>query len=327
MIQPVMHDEALRRAADVVASLIQGEVFEVRDACVVIGEASAPLSDEASAQAIESEMDKGLIIVPHAVDEIVLLTQTCDLQQTTLDENRCLVAPLRKTTTQRAREALRGRRPGLAALPWVDSESVGDLSLITTVERSVLVGAARKGRPRNPLERLHFADTVARYLTRPALPDHINNVLKPFLRRIAERHDRDSPEGHCLSQVSELRLEAFPDIDGDAPALTVLVLIDEANLPVMPSGAQVDDDHIDDLVLQGIPAAAGAVLDAAEAVSKREAWSALTELWIQPAVEEAAGTDAVGSVAIAVINGEELSYARSRNAPVLDLRYLSTRAA
>jgi hypothetical protein len=326
MTQPVMHEAALQRAA-IVASLIQGEVLAIPDACVVVGDAAAPLSDETASLAAEIGVSEGLILVPHVVDDVVLLTQTCDLQVTTSGEYRCLVAPVKKVTEQRAREALRGRRPGLVALPWLDSESVGDLSLITTVERSVLVGAISRGRPRNPLERLHLAEMIGRYLTRPALPTHINDVLAPFLRRISERHDRDSPEGRCLSQVSEFRLEASPDLDSAAPALTVLIVIEAADLPSLPRDADLNDQYIDELIQQGINAAARAVLDADGAVVKREAWTALGELWIQPAADQAARSDGVGSVDILALNGEELSYARSRNAPVLDLRYLSTRAA
>ena len=42
-------------------------------------------------------------------------------------------------------------------------------------------------------------------------------------------------------------------------------------------------------------------------------------------MNKAAQTEDLGSVEANVLNGEELSYARSRNTPVLDLQYLSTR--
>ncbi len=54
---------------------------------------------------------------------------------------------------------------------------------------------------------------------------------------------------------------------------------------------------------------------------------ALAECWIKPAVELVPAIDGVGSVEITVLNGEEFSYARSLSAPILDLRYLTTRAA
>jgi hypothetical protein len=297
------------------------------DACVVLADAENPLSSDAARIAADDGVTSGLIVVPQPVDDVVLLTQTCDLQFTTADEHRCLVAPVVRVSGRMAREALRGRRPGLAGLPWVDDESVADLSRITAVERSMLIDAASRGRPRNPRERIHFADTVSRYLTRPALPDPINKVLSPFVQRIAEKHDRQSVEGRCAYAVSELRVEATPDLDADRPALNVLMVLEETELPRLPAGVVVDQERIDDLVAAGRTRAAEAVQFAIGPLDKREAWTALAECWIQPSVELVPQVAGVGSVGIDVINGEELSYARSLNAPVLDLRYLSTRAS
>ena len=218
MTQPTFIEDALQSAA-VVARLIQGEVLGAADACVVLAEASAPLSAEAVEVAANEGVGSGLIIVPHAVDDVVLLTHTCDLQRTTPEEHRCLLAPMIHMSEQFAYEALRGRRPGFAALPWIGPTAVADLSRVTTAERSVLVGAPSKGAPRSPEERLHFAETIGRYLARPALPDAVNDVLAPFVRRIAEKHDKQSPEGRCAHKAAELRIEATPDFDHRAPAL------------------------------------------------------------------------------------------------------------
>jgi hypothetical protein len=326
MSQPTLLEAALQRAA-AVSSLIQGEVLGVSDACIVLAEAASPLSPEASEVAAAEGVPSGLIAVPNAVDYVVLLTQTCDLQYTTIDEFRCLVAPAVITTENVAWEAWRGRRLGLAGLPWFGPAAVADLSRITAVERSVLIGAASHGRPQAPQERFHFAETISRYLTRPALPDPINEVLAPFVKRIGDKHDKHSPEGRCVYKVSELRLEATPDIDHEKPALNVLMILEEEELPQLPPPASIDDKRIDTLVTAGWGAAAEAVEQAHGPVAKREAWMALAECWIKSSVELAPTIEGVGSVEISVMNGEELSYARSINAPILDLRYLSTRAA
>lgn len=326
MTQPTVLAEALERAA-VVSRFIQGEVLGAADACVVLADASAPLSAAAAEIAAAEGAEGGIIVVPHVVDEVVLLTQTCDLQLTTFNEHRCLVAPVMHMSEQVAHEALRGRRPGLAGLPWVGLAAVADLSRITTVERSVLVEAVSRGRPRTQPERLHFAETIGRYLTRPALPDPVNEVLAPFVKRIAEKHDRQSAEGRCAHKVSELRLEATPDIDHEEPALNVLMILDEDELPQLPQGSYVDDDRIDRLIAGGRNSAAEAVHQSGDPAAKREAWTALAECWIKPSVDLVPSVNGVGSVEISVMNGEELSYARSLNAPILDLRYLTTRAA
>lgn len=326
MTQEALYSAAFQRAA-VVADLIQGEVLALADACVVLADAAAPMSDEAARAAIDDDVTEGLVVAAHATDDVVLLTQTCDLQETTPDEYVCLVAPVRQVSQQLAREALRGRRPRLAGLPWLDDSSVADLSFITTVERSLVIDVPTRGRPRTPRESQHFANAVARYLTRPAMPDHVNAVLRPFLERISQRYDRNSAEGHCLNQVAEFRLEASPDVDAAAPALTVLALVDEVDLPALPTRAEVDDTRVDQLVGRGIVAAAEQALRALDPVQKREGWTALGELWIRPSVDRAQQAPDIGSVEMIVLNGEELSYARSLNAPPLDLRYLSTRPA
>jgi hypothetical protein len=145
--------------------------------------------------------------------------------------------------------------------------------------------------------------------------------------RIAEKHDRESAEGRCAHKVSELRLEATPGIDHEEPALNVLMILDEDELPRLPKGAYIDDHQIDRLIGAGRTLAAEAVHQAGDPVAKREAWMALAECWIKPAVDLVPTVDGVGSVEITVMNGEELSYARSLSAPILDLRYLTTRAA
>src|SRR5262249_22050078 len=91
MTQPTLLEAALQRAA-AVSNLIQGEALGVADACVVLAEAAAPLSPESARVAVAEGMASGLLVVPHAVDNVILLTQTCDLQYTTPEEHRCLVA-------------------------------------------------------------------------------------------------------------------------------------------------------------------------------------------------------------------------------------------
>jgi hypothetical protein len=323
-VQPTSFELTLQRAA-AVSSWIQGEVLAAPDACVILAEASAPLSEE-SAQ-IAAETGTGLIVVPNSVDNVVLLTQTCDLQFTTEDEFTCLVAPVVDVTETMAHEAWRGRRPRLTGLPWVSSTAVADLSRITTVERSVLIDVASLGRPRTLKEQLQFAETIGRYLMRPALPDQVNDVLKPFVKHLSDKHDKNSPEGFCVHKVAELRVEATPEIDSENPALNVLMILDEEDLPSLPNGADVDDTRIDTIRNTGLNKAVEAVRTAIGPIEKREAWTALAECWIKPSIELAHDITGVAGVEISVMNGEEFSYARSLNAPRLDLRYLTTRAA
>jgi hypothetical protein len=322
-VMPSGREEALQRAGAGVIGFIQGEVLALPDACVVVADAAWPL-DDASAEVAAEEGDDGLILVPEAVDVIVLLTQTCDLQETTPEQRNCQVAPVVERGETFAREVLRGRRPGWVALPWYRRAAVAELARITTLERSVLVGARSLARPDTPRERLHFAESVSRHFTRAALPDPVVEVLRPLLERMRDRSGRASDEGRCIEQIATIRVEAVPDLDAPAPHLTVLLVLDVENLPSI-GGAELDHDGIDDLVSRGRAAAATAAQRAADPIAKREAWIALTELWLQPAVELAEATPGVDSIDVLVLNGDELSFARARNAPELDLAYLSTR--
>jgi hypothetical protein len=315
-------EDALRRA-DTVKGLIQGEVLELADVCVVIADAAWPLDDSSEEAAAETS-GTGLVVVPEAVDVVVLLTQTCDIQSTTTEERHCQVAPVLDRGSTFARETSRGRRPGWVALPWYTPTAVAELSRITTLERSVIVDVQSLGRPTTSREQLHFAEAVSRHFTRPALPDDVVTVLRPFLERMKERHDRASNEGRCIEQIATLRLEAVPDLNAPTFDLTILVVLETEVLPCVNED-DIDQDRIDALVARGTVPASEAAQQTTDPIGKREAWTALAELWLQPAVAVAQSVATVDDVAIEVLNGDELSFARSRNSPELDLAYLTTR--
>lgn len=321
---PSGREEALQRAGAGVIGFIQGEVLALPDVCVVVADAAWPL-DDSSAELAAEEGDDGLIVVPEAVDVVVLLTQTCDFQETTSEQRNCQVAPVVERGETFAREVLRGRRPGWVALPWYHSTAVAELARITTLERSVLVGVQSLARPGTPHQRLHFAESVSRHFTRAALPDPVVEVLRPLLERMRDRHGRASDEGRCIEQIATIRVEAVPHFDAATPYLRVLLVLDVENLPSI-GGAELDHNGIDDLVSRGRAAAATAVQQATDPIAKRKAWLALAEHWLQPAVEIADATPEVDGIDVLVLNGDELSFARARNAPELDLAYLSTRA-
>ena len=204
MTQLTLIESALQRAA-AVSSLLQGEVLGVADACVVLAEASAPCPRRRRTSRLRGHSPVGL-----SSCRTPSTTWCCSRRRATCSSRQPLSTVSGSAGVTRfravrirgmARPSARVRGVALGRLT-----PVADLSRITTVERSVLVAAVSRGRPHTLLERLHFAETVGRYLTRPALPDPINEVLAPFVRRIAEKHDRESAEGRCAHKVSELRL-------------------------------------------------------------------------------------------------------------------------
>jgi hypothetical protein len=318
-------ERALRRAEGV-KSFIQGEVLGPRDLCVVLADGGWPLSD-LSAAAAGQLSSQGVIVVPEPVDVVVLLTQTCDLQKTNSEARLCQLAPVIDRGENFAHEAQRGRRPGWAAVPWHSATGVVDLARITSVERSLIIGAASLGRPMTPGEQLHFTESLSRHFTRVALPDPVVDILAPFLKRMKEKYDRNSNEGRCISMIPTggLRIEATPGLDDPAPALCLLIVLETSNLPRLADGLDLDQSNVDALIEQGHDTAAKAALDSANPIHCREGWTALAELWTQEVVNLIAETPQVSSLDVEVLSGDELTFNRLRNAPELDLAYLSTR--
>jgi len=115
----------------------------------------------------------------------------------------------------------------------------------------VIIGAESLGRPGTPAERLQFAESVSRHLTRIALPDTIVVALAPMFERMADRHDRQSPEGRCISAVASIRLEAARSMDAQSPDLTVLVVLEAEDLPRLAGDAETIDAEVDRLVAAG----------------------------------------------------------------------------
>lgn len=327
MIGDETQERALRRAEGV-KSFIQGEVLDLRDLCVVLADGEWPLSDLSAAAAAQVS-SQGVIVVPEPVDVVVLLTQTCDLQKTNSEARLCQLAPIVDRGETFAREAQRGRRPGWVAVPWHSAASVVDLARITSVERSLIIGATSLGRPTTPREQLHFTETLSRHFTRVALPDPVCDVLAPFLKRMKEKHGRQSSEGRCITIIPTggLRIEATPGLDDSAPALCLLIVLESSDLPRLADGLDIDQSHVDALIDQGHDAAAKAALDSTNPIRCREGWTALAELWTQEVVNLIAQTPRVSSLDVEVLSGDELTFTRLRNAPELDLAYLSTREA
>jgi hypothetical protein len=311
--------------AQQVSALIQGEVLSLPDACVRLADGRWPLTAEAKSAADTVRSD--LLIVPVAVDFVAVLTQTCDLQRTTEEDAFCQVAPVLTVTEQMANEVARGWRPRYVAIPWFNASAVADLGRVTTVERSLLVDAQSVGRPGDPATRFHLAEMIGRHTSRAALPDSVSEAVRPILARMKSKNDKQSSEGRCVRLLASIRAEARPHFDAVPLDLTLLFVISEEDLPSLPASVEPDHANIDKLVLAGATAAADAVERATDALAARESWIALTEIWAREARIHSESSDDVSSVSAEVLNGEELSFARSRNAPELDLAYLSTRVA
>ena len=127
--------------------------------------------------------------------------------------------------------------------------------------------------------------------------------------------------------IANLRIEATPDFDDADPALRLLVILEAPDLPPAPDDMGLDQGRIDGLVASGNAKVAKEALEATDPISRREAWTALAELWTAEARKLVETTAGVASLDVEVLSGDEMSFTRLRNAPELDLAYLSSRAA
>ncbi len=321
-------DDAIQRASDAARLIKQGEVLSLSNVCLTTTHPLLPI-DAAAREAIENDsyaLAEEPLLVTEPVDEVVVLTQTCDLQRTSVDVRYCQVAPvLRNQNPALVHMIARGRKPGWAAIPWLDDSSIADLARISTIERSLLVDVRTMGSPATPGQEFDFATAVSRHFSRPALPEAVVDVLRILTDRIKARHGRQSSEGRSFTRVRSLRVEAIPGFDDPSPELRLLFILDEQDLPSLSPGVDVDHSTIDSLVQLGPAAASEAAMSPSlPALAAREAWIALTEVWAAAAKAAAEQSTAVASLEVEVLNASELSFARSEQAPELDFFYLST---
>lgn len=320
-------DDAIARAQEATRALLQGSILSMQDACVVLADPDNPMGPDAVAAAGELEDSDGppYLIVGEPTDEVAVLTQTCDLQNTSALERYCLVAPvLRDQSAELVRQVTKGWKVALAAVPWLDEFSLIDLGRVTTIERHLLVGATELAWPKTDREQFDLSSAITRHFGRIALPDSVVKVLRPITRRMRERHSKNSNEAAAIARVLSARVEANPSFDDPCPDLRVVFVVESLDMPSIESTVEVDRALIDGLRDRGIDAASTAALaDPTDAAACRAAWIALAELWTQEARATANSSDDVDSLDVEVLNDTELSFGRSLRAPELDVMYLS----
>ena len=306
--------------------LRQGDVLELPIAeTVLIADLERPLSGVAIEESAAG--GTGIQIVPVAAPRVVLLTQTCDLQRTGTGQLFAVVAVVEERTPTDASRAWRGNLPRLAGLPWLSPNAVADLSNVTTIERSLLIGAQRIATP-DVHERTQFSEILGRFYHRPAIPDQVIKALEPLQTKAKDKHDSPkSAVGRRFNDLYEIRILLEPDADDPCPDVTLLFLLEQTDLPPLPRGVDIDDAQVDSLLRQlDIDSVSNAIEVTGGALEVRHLWWAWAEFWARKVRAKTATLEGVGEIAIEVWSISEISYARASAAVLLDLGYLSTRA-
>ena len=306
---------------------LQGDVLELPIAeTVLIADLERPLSGAAIEESAAG--GTGIQIVPVAAPRVVLLTQTCDLQRTGTGQLFAVVAVVEERDPTDASRAWRGNLPRLAGLPWLSPTAVADLSNVTTIERSLLIGAQRIATP-DAHQRAQFSEILARFYHRPAIPDQVIKALEALQTKAKDKHDSpESAVGRRFNDLYEIRILLEPDVDDPCPDVTLLFLLEKTDLPPLPRDVDVDHAEVDTLVRRRDIDSVSRAIDVTEsALEIRHLWWAWAELWASKVRARAATLEGVGEIVTEVWSTSEISYERASAAVLLDLSYLSTRAS
>lgn len=313
--------------ADLASSRVfQGDVLALPDVSVRVVDPAFPLTTSAAEEA-EVEGTDSILAIADRHQHVVVLSQTCDLRRSSEKLPNFQVAPVLETDELTYTEVARGRRPGFAALPWFEPSRIADLAHITTIERSLLHDAKILGTIKSDDDRAVFAEAIARHFARVALPEGFTPLLRPLLDRMKKKAGKETMEGACLARIATIRIEASPNFSSPSPRLKVIFVLESKDYPNPEGHADLDMDLVENLVTGNqMEQAATMALDTTDVVRCHEGWLACAAIWTKKSVELASEAPDVDSVDFEVISGRQFSFERSRNAPELDLTYLTTRA-
>ena len=160
---------------------------------------------------------EGAELAEQRVNGLVVVSQTCDIVRSCLERPYLEVCPLVQVNDEALHHIERGRRPAYAYLPQLaDRMLVADLDRTMTVEKAMVLRWSRVPGCASDAEVRAFAQALARKRARFAFPDDFNLWARKLQGRLAEKHDRNSPEGRALRALREIRVQASPAWEGSA---------------------------------------------------------------------------------------------------------------
>lgn len=172
---------------------------------------------------------------------IAIVSQTCDIVRNCWDPDPeatvwpfVQVSPVVVLTGPAQGEAAGGHSTRFAPLPALGDDHFADLTICTTLEKSVLLGMATPVHGCvDDKQREAFAAAVARNRSRFAFPDGMEKVLKPLRRRIRDKRNKDSPEARRIADVMEIRVRRDDHTEWDSPLVEVelIFIVDPDKLP------------------------------------------------------------------------------------------------
>lgn len=204
----------------------QGDV--VRDEgleCLHLADLTRPHS-LASAQAANGAEGRAFVagqpeIVMAAFPGLVVLTQTCDLRRPCGERPFVEVAALTKVEGSWVTEIRGLRRPRFAYVPATEKDClVADLDRTMTVEKAVVACWKRTPGWTTDEELRDFQQALSRKHARFAFADDFHDAAAKLTSHLAQKHNKNSPEGAYLKALREIRVRAAPSWNDNSVQLS-----------------------------------------------------------------------------------------------------------
>lgn len=159
---------------------------------------------------------------------VVLISQTCDLQERRTLQGRSLVQVAQVVSLADSpllNDAISLAKPQYVPLPWFGEHYFADLDHVATVDRSLLMSIHDVASPVES-QRRRFSYLLGRYYSRAAIPDDVVKALKP-LQKKAEGAKQASLRRILDNAVEQIRVLPVPPFDsGEKSHLTIYLLLD-----------------------------------------------------------------------------------------------------
>ncbi|NMQ29139.1 hypothetical protein E4Q23_16055 [Candidatus Accumulibacter phosphatis] len=164
--------------------------------------------------------EAGADLAEQEVPGFVVVTQTCDVVRSCAERPFVEICPLVEVDDDRLREIQRGRRPAYAFVVLLSARRlVADLDRVMTVEKPLVATWERTPGWSTDAEARAFALALSRKRVRFAFPDDFTALARKLQSRMANKHEKNTDEGHGLRALREIRVLASPS--WDAPQVDI----------------------------------------------------------------------------------------------------------
>lgn len=191
----------------------------------------------------EHQSDEIIVFAQEEVIGFSVVTQTCDVVSPCKEKPYVELAPLCIAPSDKFGLIRKHRMPGYAIIPALeDRKIIVDLDRTMTVEKPVLAewNNTKILGCRNTEEAVLFSWALSRKRSRFAFPEEFMAVFKPFIKRILEKHDKNTDEGRMLREFEEIRVRATPDWWSKNCIVTFLFFL-KGNSEFNDWSAQIED--------------------------------------------------------------------------------------